>query len=382
MDSAVWTALAVFALPGLVLALVAGVRAPASFAAAVPTTFGLVGLSAWLLGVVGVRFTWLSFSITLVFFLLLAAAWRYAFAYRRRAKNSSSWPQALFPREHWRHGGSVHPWWVLPGAGVATGAWLCISRMMGFQEDQPYKWDNIVQGWDVQWHANAVRFVMETGVASSTRMGELQSPESHTALFYPSAFHAVTALFAQAAGLEPIPALNLASIVLPGLLVPAAAAALAWLILRGKGWTAWIASGLAPIAVYALPVVLWVSDYVGVRPYIVAVAMAFMVAAMFAAAPRDPALAFPLTFGFIGVLCAHPSAVTVLLLIVPLYWLNNTLIKRMCPGGRTRCLLLGPRWSARCCSCRRCWRVQSKPVRSSSGNRSSDSSRRKPGSWR
>ena len=163
---------------------------------------------------------------------------------------------------------------------------------------------------------------MEEGIASPTRMGELQNPETRIDLFYPSAFHAATALFASAGDLAPVEAVNLASIVLPSLALTAGAAGLAWAMARGRGMVAQIAAGLAAIAVYASPVLVWIPDFVGMRPYIVAIGLSGLVIALFHQVPRYRALALPTLFAFLGMMQVHPSAVLVVVLAVLLYWLT------------------------------------------------------------
>lgn len=321
---AVWLAIAVFMLPGLIVAWVAGAKLPAAVAASLPATFGIVGLASWMYGAMGIGFGWPSFIAFMVLMLCVAGGWRYGFARRAKRRGASSWLRALWPGD-WRRGSVADPSWVLPGAGVAVGAWMLIAKQLELQSKVPGQLANIVQGWDIQWHVNAVRFIMEEGIASPTRMGELQSPETHTDLFYPSAFHAATALFAQAGGLEPVEAVNVASIVLPSLALPAGAAGLAWAMARGHGMVAHIAAGLAGIAVYASPVLVWIPDYVGMRPYIVAIGLSGLVIALFMQVPRYRALALPTLFAFLGVMQVHPSAVLVVVLAVLLYWLTYLL---------------------------------------------------------
>ena len=253
--------------------------------------------------------------------LCLAAGWRYAFARRARKRAAKNWVRALWPGD-WRRGSIADPSWVLPGAGVVAGAWMLIAKQLELQSKVPGQLDNIVQGWDIQWHVNAVRFIMEEGIASPTRMGELQNPETHIDLFYPSAFHAATALFASAGDLAPVEAVNLASIVLPSLALTAGAAGLAWAMARGRGMVAQIAAGLAAIAVYASPVLVWIPDFVGMRPYIVAIGLSGIVIALFHQVPRYRALALPTLFAFLGMMQVHPSAVLVVVLAVLLYWLT------------------------------------------------------------
>ena len=316
---AVWLAIAVFTLPGFVLAWVAGAKFPAAAAASLPATFGMVGLSSWLVGAVGIRFGWLSFVFSALLFVALAGLWRYQFARRHRRISRESWWRSLWPGT-WRQGSILDPSWLLPGAGIVTGVWMLIATLLHFQAGVPGGLNNIVQGWDMQWHANSVRFILDTGVASPTRMGELQSPQTHTTLFYPSAFHAATSLFAAAGSLEPVVAVNLSSIVLYGLAIPGGAAGFAWAIARGQGMVARIAAGLAPIAVFAAPTLVWVSDFVGMRPYIIAIGLSGIVVALFMQVPRYRALALPTLFAFLGVMQVHPAAVTAVVLAVLLYW--------------------------------------------------------------
>ncbi|MCT1684792.1 hypothetical protein M3A74_08250 [Corynebacterium appendicis] len=318
---AVWLAIAVFTLPGLIFAWVAGAKLPAAAASSLPATFGIVGLGSWVYGAMGIRFGWTSFIVFLVLMLCLAAGWHYAFARRAKKRAAKSWVRALWPGD-WRRGSIADPSWVLPGAGVVVGAWMLIAKQLELQSNVPGQLNNIVQGWDIQWHVNAVRFIMEEGIASPTRMGELQNPETRIDLFYPSAFHAATALLASAGDLAPVEAVNLASIVLPSLALTAGAAGLAWAMARGRGMVAQIAAGLAAIAVYASPVLVWIPDFVGMRPYIVAIGLSGLVIALFHQVPRDRALALPTLFAFLGMMQVHPSAVLVVVLAVLLYWLT------------------------------------------------------------
>ena len=183
-----------------------------------------------------------------------------------------SWRRALFPGDV-RKGSIADPYWVLPAAGVGVGAFMAASDRLRWLERMPNGVFNIVQGWDVQWHANLVRFIMDDGIASATRMGELQNVESQLKLFYPSAYHAGIALFGETAGLDPIPALNIASAVLPALALPVTLACLAFAFLRSTGVTAQIAAALAAIMGYAAPQLFWIPDYVGMWPYLLAVAL-------------------------------------------------------------------------------------------------------------
>ena len=51
-------------------------------------------------------------------------------------------------------------------------------------------WQSVPSTWDAVWHANEIRYILDTGQASPTHMGELRNVETHAVLYYPSAFHA------------------------------------------------------------------------------------------------------------------------------------------------------------------------------------------------
>lgn len=319
--TAAWFCVVFFLLPGLAVSWVAGLRLPAAIASALPVTFGVIGLSAWMWGVTSAPFNLWTFGVSMVLALAVAAGWRYLFARKARRGGTVPWRRALFP------GQTDRVSWIIPAAGVVTGAAMSITDRLRWLARLPNGADNIVQGWDTQWHANLVRFVMDEGVASSTRMGELQNVETHAKLLYPSAFHAGTALFGEAAGLEPIRAVNIASIVLPGIALPLTMACLVFVFMRSRGVTAQIAAGLAAVLVYGAPQLLWVPDFVGMWPYLLAVTLTGIVIWQFLSVPARHAAALPAGVGFLGVLCVHPSAVTIVVLAVGLAWATSLLVR-------------------------------------------------------
>ena len=186
--AAAWFAVAFFLLPGFLISWVAGMRGGEALWAALPVTFGVIGMGGWMWGLTSARFTLWTYAVSLAVALGIAAAWRYAFARRARSRGAVGWREALFPGGFRARLADAS--WVLPTAGMAVGAWMGANDRLQWQLRVPHGTWNIVQGWDVQWHANAVRFIMETGVASATRMGELQNPETHAASLYPVGYHA------------------------------------------------------------------------------------------------------------------------------------------------------------------------------------------------
>ncbi|OFL92277.1 DUF6541 family protein [Corynebacterium sp. HMSC055D05] len=319
--AAAWFAVVFFLLPGFLVAWVAGLRVPAAVTTALPVTFGVIGVSSWMWGVTSAPFNLWTFGVSMVLALAVAGGWRYAFARKARRGGDVPWRRALFPgKVEWTH-------WGIPFVGVVVAAWMAVTDRLSWLAQMPNGADNIVQGWDSQWHANAVRFVMETGVASSTRMGELQNFETHARLFYPSGFHAGVALFAEAAGLEPIRAVNIASTVLPAVALPLTMVSLVFAFMRSTGLTAQIAAAFAAIMAYAAPQLLWVPDYVGMWPYLFAMTLTGIVVWQFLEVPARHAGALPAAIGFLGVLCTHPAAVTVVVLGVIFAWATSLLVR-------------------------------------------------------
>ncbi|MBV7292696.1 DUF6541 family protein [Corynebacterium sp. TAE3-ERU16] len=227
--------------------------------------------------------------------------------------------------ERWLAGSIFDPVWVLPASGVLVAFVLLTSRSLGLLRETRYGLENIFQGWDVHWHASVVRFIQETGVASPTRMGELQNTESREVLFYPTAWHAGAAIVRELTGMSPIAAINLTSIVLPALLLPLAVSVLAWRMVGNRGLTAQIAAGFAAIIVVPMPVLYWIGYYVGAWPYLASIGMAFIVLALFMSVPAAPVRAFAAALVFIGMIETHPSAATIVVLVLGLWWILDLL---------------------------------------------------------
>jgi hypothetical protein len=95
-------------------------------------------------------------------------------------------------------------------------------------------WQSIPSTWDAVWHANTVRFILDTGQASSTHMGELRNVETHQPLYYPSVFHALTAVYCQLTGAAPTTGYTLSSVAAAVWLFPSSAAMLTWQLLRPR----------------------------------------------------------------------------------------------------------------------------------------------------
>lgn len=374
---AVIVAALVFTVPGLIFNWLSGLKGPWAVAASIPVTFGIYGLAAWLIGQTDARFTVGTVAVVWAILLLLALVWRGAFlSYRRftvrhrtplaedgpvadavipaaaaRATELTAGERAIASRTgaeltvrsalvvdeaapappagperswwhgDWRTGSFLDPVWLLPVGGVLLGMWLFISRGITLISGTAHGMENIFQGWDVHWHASVVRFIEEEGIASATRMGELQNYETQAEMYYPTAWHAGTWLFSDIAGVSTLAAINYAAIVLAGMALPLSVALIAWRLVNNRGLTAQIAAGLAGVAVFGSPVLFWVGHYVGAWPYLAAVAVAGIVIALFMAVPYRPMAAFAAAVSLMGLTQLHPSAATIVVLAVGLWWL-------------------------------------------------------------
>src|SRR5699024_9290388 len=158
--------------------------------------------------------------------------------------------------------------------------WLIIDRAVDLLLSTEHGLGDIVQGWDVHWHASTVRFIDETGIASSTMMGQLRNIETQQDLFYPSAWHAGAWVLSDVGNLTIVEATNLTGIVLSGLLLPLAVALIAWRMINNRGLTAQIGAGFAGLITIASPVLFWVGNYVGAWPYVAAIGASGVVLAL------------------------------------------------------------------------------------------------------
>ncbi|MEJ4099552.1 DUF6541 family protein [Corynebacterium mastitidis] len=394
MDTAqiAYLAVLIFTLPGFLLSWASGLKIPWAAAAAMPVSFCVYGLAAWLIGLTPWRYDVLSIAAIWVLFLVLALVWRYGYAWlrglgrRRRggagarrdrgrdlavsvahlpanadilgdatwlarvtgmSPNPTVYRQALLPaalaapggavpvrpeeprrtlREWWadpsgRRGSLLDPAWILPALGVVLGAHVIIGKSLEFIQRAPEGLNNVFQGWDVQWHANVVRWIMEAGIASPTRMGELHNIETQAAMFYPSGWHAGTYLVAQIAGVSPIEAVNVASAVIPGVGFPLSVALLAWKMMGLRSITGQLGAALAGLLIFGAPAGYWVGSYVGAWPYVAAVSLTGVVIALFMTVPSNPRFGYAAAAALMGVAQMHPSAVTIVVIALLLWWL-------------------------------------------------------------
>lgn len=215
--------------PGAFLARAGGLRWPIAVAAGPALTYGVVGIAIMVYGAVGVPWNALTALFALAVFAVLAWSLRKPLG-RFQDPAADAQRVALRPA-------------LLVAAGVLIGAaliaWAAVAGLP--------QWQSIPSNWDSVWHANTVRFILETGQASPTHMGELRNVETHDPLYYPSTFHALAAVLAQLVGAAPTSAYTLSALAASVWLFPASAAVLTWHLARDRT-DVWRAAGCAATA--------------------------------------------------------------------------------------------------------------------------------------
>lgn len=346
----------VFCVPGFLFSWISGVRAPWAAAMSLPVSFGIFGFAGWLTSVLGGRYMMSSLIVVWLFFLVIAAVWRWvAYIFDRRPHNPESEgetvlqgpkgvvietpvdaefeaaPVASTPTEpdpepparpsFFSPGGWSDPRWILPALGVVAGMLLIIIPSIRWLNALPHGMDDVFQGWDVHWHASVIRWIEETGNADPTRMGELHNPENHYPMYYPVAWHAGVWVLAHIMGLSPATAVNYGSIIIPGIVAPLSAATLAWRLINDRSLFSQMASAFAAVIITGIPAYYWIGNYVGAWPYTAALCACGIVLAAFMSAPYRPIMLLACGVSFMGIVQLHPASATVVILGLGLWWL-------------------------------------------------------------
>lgn len=306
----------------MVVALAGRLSWPIALAVGPALTFGVVGLVIIPFGAVGIPWNALTGALALIGVILLMLVLR-ALSNRFGSGGSPQRNQRvpLLPT-------------LTVGAGVVFGA---VAIGYAAWRGMPH-WQSIPSNWDAVWHANTIRWILDTGQASSTHMGELRNVETKEALYYPSVFHAVAAVLAQLIGAAPTTAYTLISLATSVWLFPLSAALLTWQLLRGTGrWSEQHAAGAAAVAAAlsaSFTAVPYVEFDTASMPNLAAygVAVPTFVLVITAVRHRDR---IPLAvLALIGVFSVHITGGVVVVTFVLAWWLLDALPRPV--WGRAR----------------------------------------------
>jgi hypothetical protein len=202
--------------PGAIVARVAQLTWPVAVAVGPALTYGVVALAIIPFGALGIPWNgWTALAALAVVCVVVASLQPLLAGYR----DTEAEARGVDRRSA-----------LIVTAGILLGAlmimWAAYRGIVG--------WQSIPGTWDAVWHANTVRFILDTGQASSTHMGELRNVETHQQLYYPSVFHALTAVFCQLTGAAPTTGYTVTAVAAAVWLFPSSAAMLTWFLLRPR----------------------------------------------------------------------------------------------------------------------------------------------------
>ncbi|HUH70372.1 MAG TPA: DUF6541 family protein [Mycobacterium sp.] len=307
----VGTLIALFLLitPGAIVARIAQLTWPVAIAVGPALTYGVVALAIVPFGALGIPWNgWTALAALAAVCLLMTGLQLLVARYRdteAEAGGISRWPA------------------LTVAAGVLLGAFLVFwAAYRGITH-----WQSIPSTWDAVWHANTVRFILDTGQASPTHMGELRNVETHLVLYYPSVFHALTAVFCQLTGAAPTTGYTLSSVAASVWLFPTSAAVLTWKLLRPVT-TEWRGAGAAATAATlsaSFTSVPYVEFGVAAMPNLAAFGVAIPTFVLIASTLRHRDRIPAAVLAMVGVLSVHLTGGVVVILFLLAWWLLDAL---------------------------------------------------------
>ncbi|HQE15651.1 MAG TPA: hypothetical protein PLD01_11350 [Mycobacterium sp.] len=315
--SGLLAAVLLLTLPGALVARAGGMRAVPALAVGPVLTYGVVGAAIVPFGALGIPWNARTALATLV--VVTALAWvLHRFLVRRRQVRSAS---VASPR---------------PEYLVATGVFLgAVAIGLAAWRGMP-NWQSVPSTWDAVWHANTVRWILDTGQASPTHMGELRNVETQAALYYPSAFHALAAVLAQLIGAAPTTAYTLSSLAAAVWLFPLSAGLLTWNLLIGRmtRWRTAASAATAAVLAASFTAVPYVEFGTASMPNMTAYGLAVpaFVLVTTATAHRDR---IPLAvLALVGVFSVHTTGGVVVVTFVMAWWMFEALPRPIAGRGR------------------------------------------------
>ncbi|WP_025737783.1 DUF6541 family protein [Mycobacterium genavense] len=306
------TLIALFLLiaPGTIVARITQLTWPIAVTVGPALTYGVVALAIIPFGALGIPWNgWTAFGALAVVCVVATGLQLLLARYRdtdAEARGIEGWPA------------------LAVAAGVALGALLV---MWAAYRGLAAHWQTIPSTWDAVWHANEVRFILDTGQASSTHMGELRNVETHQALYYPSVFHALIAVFCQLTGAAPTTGYTLSSVAASVWLFPTSAAMLTWHLLRPMmtpGRTAAVAATAGALSA-SFTSVPYVEFGVAAMPNLAAYGVAIPTFVLITSTLRHRDRIPVAVLALIGVLSVHLTGGFIVILFLLGWWLLHVL---------------------------------------------------------
>ena len=317
----VLTAVLLLTVPGAAVARAGGLRWPLAVAVGPALTYGVVGLAIVPFGALGVRWNAASAALVLLAVTALAAAVR-ALTVR-----------ALIARDTAARRSRPSGPELTAAAGVLLGAFaIGLAAWRGMPH-----WQSIPSTWDAVWHANTVRWILDTGQASPTHMGELRNVETKAALYYPSAFHALAAVLAQLTGAAATSAYTLSALAAAVWLFPLSAGLLTWqlLITRSTPWRTAGAAATAAALSASFTAVPYVEFNTASMPNMTAYGLAVPAFVLVTSACRHPARIPLAVLALIGVFSVHITGGVVVVTFLAAWWLQESLRRPAAGAARS-----------------------------------------------
>ncbi|MBB4853799.1 hypothetical protein HNP40_001179 [Mycobacteroides chelonae] len=296
-------ALLLLFIPGWLIGRACGLPTHSAAATAPALTYGLVGLCIVAFGSIGIPWNSLSAGFALLGAIVLARLLCRRLQTNGHAEQSASQNRAAL---------------LAVTFGIAIGSALIFYAFLrGLTH-----WQSIPSTWDSMWHGNTIRYILDTGQASSTRMGDLRNVETHATLYYPSAFHGLAAVLCQLTGAAPTTSYTLYSVA-GSLLFPLGAAALTWQMLRGRTSLIFQAGSAATAAALsasfsALP---YVEFHVSAIPNLVSFALVGSAVIAITGVVADRSRIPVAILAFVGVASVHTSGAIVVVVFVAAWWM-------------------------------------------------------------
>jgi len=241
-------AAAVLFVPGLLVAAAAGARRLLLWAIAPAISVAMLSVIAIVYGRAGIRWSPLAVAGGVIAVAVVVGVAR--LLARRR-----------FPLRAEQRTGTTS-WWTIGGLAIAA-AIVGTQLVIGIQAP-----DRISQTFDAFFHLNGIRYILETGSASSFDLQGLVLPAGQHA-FYPAGWHAAASLVA-AAGVDIPVAVNAVSFVIAALVWPAGVLYLVRSLMPARRGAALVAGVLAA-AFPAFPLLMLTFGVL--YPYCLALAM-------------------------------------------------------------------------------------------------------------